>query len=165
MLFKKKNTQCYFYLIQYNSKYVTFLFSLQIYLISANNDDVIIPTSATFDKVVLHIGIESRSGVTIGKPHVKDGKALITSVAFATRKFKKSFYNGDNKGLDATGKERGDFRQPVVESDEKFRKDIQNETDVERLLSQLASSFYSKAPLENKKAKEIMSETGLLRKY
>jgi hypothetical protein len=37
---------------------------------------------------------------------VKDGKALITSVEFATRKFEKSFYNGDNKGQDATGKER-----------------------------------------------------------
>ncbi|XP_060566357.1 uncharacterized protein LOC132725273 [Ruditapes philippinarum] len=130
-------------------------------LINANNDDVIIPTSATFDKVVLHIGIGSRSGVTIEKPPVKHGKALISSVEFATRKFKKSFYKGDNKGLDVTGKERGDFRKPVVESDEKFRKDMQNETDVERIMSQLASSFYSEAPLETKKAKEVLSETGL----
>jgi hypothetical protein len=79
---------------------------------------------------------------------VKDDKALITSVEFATQKFKKSFYKGDNKGLDDTEKERGDFRR--TESDEKFRKDMQNETDVERLLSRLASSFYSEAPLESK---------------
>jgi hypothetical protein len=61
-----------------------------------------------------------RSGVTIENPPVKDGEALITSIEFATRKYKTHFYNGQ----DATRKERGDFRKHVVESDEKFRKDI-----------------------------------------
>ncbi|XP_060558057.1 uncharacterized protein LOC132718382 isoform X1 [Ruditapes philippinarum] len=126
-------------------------------LISANNDDVIIPTSATFDKVVLHIGIGNRSGVTIEKPPVGDGKKLITSVEYATRKFKKSYYQRDRKDTGATE----NVSEDTIEPGEKFRRDTNNQTDIDRHMLQLASSFYSTTPLETETASAIVSETGL----
>ncbi|XP_060564031.1 uncharacterized protein LOC132723351 isoform X2 [Ruditapes philippinarum] len=67
-------------------------------LISPNNDDVIIPTSATFDKAVLHIGIGNGCGIFIEKFGVKNDKELKTSVKYATRKFTDARNQRKNKG-------------------------------------------------------------------
>ncbi|XP_060583184.1 uncharacterized protein LOC132739485 [Ruditapes philippinarum] len=89
-------------------------------LISPNNDDVIIPISATFDKAVLHIGIGNGCGIFIEKFGLKNDNELKTSVKYATRKFTDARYQRKNKCKDQKASKSGDIEKIVDESGEKF---------------------------------------------
>ncbi|XP_060555158.1 uncharacterized protein LOC132716032 isoform X2 [Ruditapes philippinarum] len=128
-------------------------------LISPNNDDIIIPISATFDRVALHIGIGNGRGIFIEKPDVKDGKEIKTSVKRATQKFMKRMYKGIAKNENAIESKLEELRKPLVEDEDKFIGDISNRHDIDRYLLRYVYSFYGKTI---SKAAKGLSKNGLL---
>ncbi|XP_060582509.1 uncharacterized protein LOC132738913 [Ruditapes philippinarum] len=128
-------------------------------LISPNNDDVIIPMSATFDKAVLHIGIGNGCGIFIEKFGVKNDKELKTSVKYATRKFTDARNQRKNKGKNLTASRSEDIEKIVDESGEKFTRDIPSMEDIDRQLAKLVDHLLVKSPMETKNAKNTMSDT------
>lgn len=73
-----------------------------------DNDDVIIPISATCDEAVLHIGIGNKTGVSIEKPDVKKEKEYKTSVEHAARNvLEVHFIESNKKSQSRKKKQRG----------------------------------------------------------
>ncbi|XP_060604382.1 uncharacterized protein LOC132757193 [Ruditapes philippinarum] len=129
-------------------------------LISPNNDHIIIPISATFDKAVLHIGIGNGScGIFIEKFGLKNGKELGTSVKHATRKFTNARNQRKNKGKDTKASKNEDIKTVVDESGENFTRDFPSMTEIERQLAKLIDHFVVKAPKKIKNIKDRISDT------
>ncbi|XP_060570585.1 uncharacterized protein LOC132728897 [Ruditapes philippinarum] len=127
-------------------------------LISPNNDDVIIPISATFDKAVLHIGIGNGCGIFIEKFGMKNDKELKTSVKYATRRFSDARHQRKNKGKDLKASKSGDIKI-VDESVEKFTRDIPSMKEIDWQLAKLVEHLLVKAPAEFKNATDTISDT------
>ncbi|XP_060557760.1 uncharacterized protein LOC132718149 [Ruditapes philippinarum] len=133
-------------------------------LISPNNDDVIIPISATFDKAVLHIGIGNGCGIFIEKFGMKNGKELKTSVKYATRKFTDARQQRRNKGKDLKASESEDIEKIVDESGEKFMRDIPSMKEINRLMAKLFDNLLAQAPKANKIGIDTIPDTKPLKK-
>ncbi|XP_060567881.1 uncharacterized protein LOC132726561 [Ruditapes philippinarum] len=132
-------------------------------LISPNNDDVIIPISATFDKAVLHIGIGNECGIFIEKFVAKNGKELKTSVKYATRKFTDARYQRKNKGEDLKASKSEAIEKIVGESAERFSREFPSMKEIDRQLAKLYDHLMVKAPKEIKNATDTISDTNLLK--
>ncbi|XP_060557670.1 uncharacterized protein LOC132718070 [Ruditapes philippinarum] len=127
-------------------------------LISPNNDDVIIPISATFNKAVLHIGIGNGCGIFIEKFGMKTDKELKTSVKYATRRFSDARHQRKNKGKDLKASKMEDIK--IVDgSVEKFTRDIQRMKEIDCQLAKLVEHLLVQAPTEFKIATDTISDT------
>ncbi|XP_060562594.1 uncharacterized protein LOC132722170 [Ruditapes philippinarum] len=128
-------------------------------LISPNNDDIIIPISATFDKAVLHIGIGNGCGIFIEKFGVKNGKELKTSVKHATRRFTDARHERKNKVKDLKASKSEDVQNIVAESVEKITRDIPSMKEIDWQLAKLVDHLLVKAPTDIKSATDRISDT------
>ncbi|XP_060584153.1 uncharacterized protein LOC132740291 [Ruditapes philippinarum] len=128
-------------------------------LISPNNDDVIIPISATFDKAVLHIGIGNGCGIFIEKFGVKNGKELKTSVQYATRKFTDARKQRKNKGKDLKASSSEDIEKIVDESGERFTSGIPSMKEIDRQMAKLLDHLLVQETTENKSGIDTIPDT------
>ncbi|XP_060593740.1 uncharacterized protein LOC132748196 [Ruditapes philippinarum] len=128
-------------------------------LISPNNDDVIIPISATFDKAVLHIGIGNGCGIFIEKFGIKNGKELKTSVKYATRKFTDARQQRRNKGKDRKASKSEDIEKIVDESGERFTSGIPSMKEIDKQMAKLFDHLLVQETTENKNAIDKIPDT------